>query len=76
MSLNKCKNCGCEDSFLTSPAPCPTPTGCADPLTCIETIDAACVIYSGDPIMCGNEVVVPSNVTMAEALVAIANFYC
>lgn len=75
MALNKCKNCGCDDALVT-PAPCPTPGGCPDQFVCSETFDAACVIYTGDPIYCGEEIVVPSNVTMAEALVAIVNFYC
>ena len=76
MALNKCKNCGCDDALVT-PAPCPTPGGCpSDQYVCSETFDAACVVYTGDPIMCGEEVVVPSNITMAEALVAIVNFYC
>lgn len=75
MSLNKCQNCGCE-SALVSPAPCPTPGGCPDQIVCSETFNSDCVVYTGDPIMCGEEVVVPSNVTMTEALIAIVNFYC
>jgi hypothetical protein len=52
MSLNKCKNCGCEDALVTLP-PCPTPAGCPDPEPCSEVFNAECVIYTGDVLTPG-----------------------
>lgn len=73
---NTCKKCGCEDTFMPSPAPCPTSVGCPDPEPCSETFDSQCIIYTGAPIMCGQEVIVPTNTTMADALAAIVNAFC
>ena len=58
MSINRCSNCGCEDSFLTSPPPCPTPAGCPDPIPCQEVLSSDCIIYTGPDILCNNDVVV------------------
>ena len=71
-----CKKCGCSDSALTSPAPCPTPIGCPDPLTCSEVFDAECVVYTGAPITCGQDVVVPTDTNMAQALQLIVAYFC
>lgn len=73
---NKCKKCGCEDSFMTSPAPCPTPIGCPNPEPCSEVLDAQCVIYTGENIICNNDVVVPTNTSMADALKLIVDYFC
>jgi len=73
---NKCAKCGCKDSFLTSPPPCPTPNGCPDPVPCQEVLSSDCVIYTGDPIMCDDIVIIPSDSTMTEALIALADFMC
>jgi hypothetical protein len=75
MSLNKCKNCGCEDGLVTLP-PCPTPAGCADPEPCSEVFDSQCIIYTGDPIICNGDTVVPTNTNMAEALQLIVAYFC
>jgi hypothetical protein len=76
MSLNKCSNCGCDDSFLTSPAPCPTPAGCPTPVPCSEVFDAKCSIYTGVNITCNTDIVVPSGATLAEALQSIVTYFC
>ena len=72
-----CKNkpCGCEDGPLTTPAPC-NPIGCPDPYPCSEVIDAQCVIYSGDPIICDQDTVVATNDTVAVALQQIVDYLC
>ena len=69
-------DCGCKDSFLTTPAPCPTPDGCPDPQPCSEVFDAQCIVYTGDPIICGEDVVVPTNTNLAVALNLISTYYC
>lgn len=75
---NNCKDkkCGCQDTMLTSPAPCPTPAGCANPEPCSAVYDAQCVVYTGDPIMCGNVTLIPTNTNLAEALQLIATKIC
>lgn len=76
MAITKCSNCGCEDSFLTSPAPCPTPAGCPDPEPCYQVIDANCVTYSGSDIICDTNIVVAQNTSVAEGLQNLNTFYC
>jgi hypothetical protein len=71
-----CKECGCKDSFLVSPAPCPTPGSCPDPEPCSEVINAQCVVYTGEPIMCNLVEVVPTDTTMADALALIVAHFC
>jgi len=75
-NTNKCKTCGCDDSFMVSPAPCPTPAGCPTPQPCSEIFDAQCVRYTGAALTCGLDVVVPSNDTVAEALESIVDYVC
>jgi hypothetical protein len=76
MTTNKCKKCGCDDSFMVSPAPCPTPVGCPTPQPCSEIFDAQCVRYTGAALTCRLDVVVPSNDTVAEALESIVDYIC
>ena len=71
-----CKKCGCQDSFLTTPAPCPTPTACPDPEPCSEISYAQCNIYVGPDIVCNGDTVVPTNTNMAEALQLIVAYFC
>jgi hypothetical protein len=91
MTTNKCKKCGCDDSFMVSPAPCPTPVGCPTPQPCSEIFDAQCVRYTGLPLSCAvaqtfnaspnpNPVptgpIVNTNDTVAEALESIVDYIC
>jgi hypothetical protein len=71
-----CKKCGCSDNGLISPAPCPTPAGCPNPIACSEVFDAECVVYSGLPIECIQQVVVDTNTNLADAINAIISFFC
>ena len=75
-TTNTCKKCGCEDSFMPSPAPCPTPIGCPTPEPCSEVIDAQCVIYTGNNIVCGQDTVVTTNDNVAEAIENIVDYFC
>jgi hypothetical protein len=76
MAVTKCKNCGCQDSFLTSPAPCPTPAGCPSPEPCSEVFDSQCIIYTGDDIICNGTTIVTSNTNVDTALNEIADYFC
>lgn len=75
-TTNTCKKCGCEDSFMPSPAPCPTPIGCLNPEPCSEVLDSRCVIYSGANILCNATTLVTTNDSVAEALDSIINYFC
>lgn len=76
MSLNKCSNCGCDDSFLTSPAPCPTPAACPTPEPCSQVFDAECIVYTGADIDCGNVTVVATDTNVADALNDVVTYFC
>ncbi len=76
MSTTKCSNCGCEDSFLTSPAPCPTPAACPDPEPCYTVTDSQCTIYTGPDIDCGQDTVVAMNTSLADALNDVIAYFC
>ena len=83
MATNNCTNCGCtkpkcgcQDTMLTTPAPCPTPVGCPDPEPCSEVFDAQCVVYTGDSILCGQDIVVTTSSNVADALNDIVDYIC
>jgi hypothetical protein len=71
-----CKKCGCSDTGLITPLPCPTPLGCPNPEPCSEVLDAQCVVYSGLDIECIDQVVVATDTNLAEALNDIIAFFC
>jgi hypothetical protein len=69
-------NCGCKDSFLTSPPPCPTPVDCPAAQPCAEVFDAQCVVYTGLDIECGTDTVVATNDSVATALQNVVDYFC
>jgi hypothetical protein len=73
---NKCAKCGCKDSFLTSPPPCPTPAGCPDPIPCQEILSSDCIIYNGPNISCNETVVITSDSTWTELLEDLVAYFC
>jgi hypothetical protein len=90
-TTNTCKKCGYQDSFMVSPAPCPTPVGCPTPQPCSEVFDAQCVRYTGLPLSCTvaqtfnaspnpnpapTGPIVNTNDTVAEALESIVDYIC
>jgi hypothetical protein len=74
-TLNKCANCGCEDSFLTTPPPCPTAVACPTEV-CSNIQYAECTVYTGDIITCGEDTVVPSDTNLSAAINNIVDYYC
>ena len=76
MAITKCTKCGCEDHFLTSPAPCPTPAACPDPEPCSQVFDAQCVAYTGADIDCGDITVVATDTNIADALNDVVTYFC
>jgi hypothetical protein len=73
---NKCAKCGCKDSFLTSPPPCPTPQGCPDPIPCQEVLASDCIIYTGPDVLCNGDIVVYNDATWTEVLEDIVAYFC
>lgn len=69
-------DCGCKDSFLTTPSPCPTPDNCPEAQPCSEVFDAQCIVYTGDPIVCNDETVVDTNTNVADALQQVVTALC
>lgn len=69
-------NCGCGDSFLTTPPPCPTPVDCPTKQVCSEVFDAQCVVYTGPDLQCGLDDVVLTNTPLNLALEDIIGYFC
>ena len=69
-------SCGCGDSFLTTPPPCPTPVDCPEAQPCAEVFDAACVVYTGPNLQCGLDDVVLTNTPLNLALEDIIGYFC
>jgi hypothetical protein len=69
-------SCGCKDSFLTTPPPCPTPADCPDPQPCSESFDSQCVIYTAPDITCNTDIVVAQDSTVQTALQDIVEYFC
>jgi hypothetical protein len=73
--MNTCIKCGCDDAYPSLP-PCPTPVDCPNPQPCAEFFDAQCVVYTLPDIMCGLNIVVAQDSSIAEALESIVLFFC
>jgi hypothetical protein len=86
-----CNNltCGCKNSYLTTPPPCPTPVDCPETQPCSEVFPAECIIYTGDDIGCTvssnprlpgsptvSQTVVTQNSSVGQALQDIVNYFC
>lgn len=78
MACNNCgeekKNCGCTSEALSinqicNPIECP-----AD--ECSESFSASCIRYTGDDLICGNVIVVPTDSNVAQAISNIVSFIC
>ena len=69
-------NCGCQDSFLTTPPAVPTPGACPEAQPCSEVFDAECVKYTGEDILCLQNTLVSTNDSVADALVNIVEYFC
>lgn len=70
------QSCGCKDSYLTTPPPCPTPDDCPEAQPCSEVFDAQCIVYTGDDIVCDETTVVAQNTNVADALNQIVDYVC
>jgi len=73
--MNTCIKCGCDDAYPSLP-PCPTPVDCPNPQPCAEFFNAQCVRYTLPDIMCGLNIVVAQDSSIADALESIVLFFC
>jgi hypothetical protein len=73
--MNTCIKCGCQDAYPSLP-PCPTPAACPNPQPCSEVFDAQCIVFTLPDILCGLDVVVAEDSSVAEALDSIVSFFC
>lgn len=77
---NNCKEhkvpCGCKDTGIVTPPPCGDGIECPDSNQCSETFDGDCIFYTGNPILCGEDEVVPTNIPVSEALTLITDYFC
>jgi len=69
-------SCGCKDTYLTTPPPCPTPVDCPEAQPCSEVFPAECIIYTGPNILCNQDIVVTTNDSVSDALVSIVDKFC
>lgn len=66
----KTKKCGCLDTGLTTPSPCPHDIyQCPNPDPCPETFSDCCVIHDGDPIV---DIGINQGMTLCEILQLMA----
>lgn len=68
--------CGCQDKALTSAPVFPAPLPCPNPEPCSEGFNSKCVYYTGDDILCGNDIVVHQDDTVDTALNDIVDYFC
>jgi hypothetical protein len=73
--MNTCIKCGCQDAYPSLP-PCPTPAACPNPQPCAEVFDAQCIVFTLPDILCGEDIVVNQDDTIAEALDGIVSYFC
>jgi hypothetical protein len=67
--------CGCKDKGLLTPPPCGDGIDC-EGTPCSETFDAQCTFYTGEPILCGEDEVVTTNMSLSEAMAAVVAYFC
>lgn len=69
-------DCGCKDTYLTTPPACPTPEDCPEAQPCAYITDAACVAYNGEDVSCNNEIVIESGDRLDVVIGKIVDYFC
>jgi hypothetical protein len=72
---NKCKDCGCQDTFLPV-GPCSDPALCPPADKCDNTFDLGCVNYTGEPLTCGGQTLLDTNDSLETGLLNITDKIC
>jgi hypothetical protein len=68
-------NCGCEKPY-TTPAPCPPGEPCAEAQPCSSYTDAECVIYTGEDLICNEEVIIENGELLSKSLEKLVDKLC
>ena len=83
MSNNNCTNCneasvpcGCKDAGILTPPPCGPGVDCPEGTPCSEIYPLECTSMTGDPILCGEEVVIESGLSVTQAFVSMIAWFC
>jgi len=72
---NKCKDCGCDDPNVL--IPCLDQTGCPEPDKCDgNKFDLGCINYTGEPVVCGGQVLLDTNESLESGLLHITDKIC
>lgn len=67
-----CNGCDCGPS---TPEPCLIPPPiCPDPQPCDEYVDAQCVIYNGEDIICNGQIILASGTSVTQALLDLLDY--
>lgn len=77
-SIKKCKHkykCGCE-KYLTTPPSCPPSEPCEDYQPCSYYTDAQCVIYTGEDLICKEEVIIEKGELLSKSLEKLVDKLC
>jgi hypothetical protein len=69
-------DCGCKDKYLTTPAPCPPGEPCEDAQPCSSYTNAQCVIYTGEDIICDEQVVIENGALLNDILAELVLRIC
>lgn len=72
---NKCKDCGCQDTFLPV-GPCSDPALCPPADKCDNTFDLGCVNYTGELLTCGGQTLLDTNDSLETGLLNITDKIC
>jgi hypothetical protein len=86
MACNTCNcqttPCGCEKG-LTTPPPCSVNTAfCPVPNPCAEEFSSDCIVYTGPELLCGDNPltvltsIIPTGISVSEALQILVNYVC
>jgi hypothetical protein len=56
--------CGCEEAICPSPQPC------------TEITDSKCIIYTDEPLQCGQDTIVQTNTSLSLVIKAVVDYVC
>lgn len=77
---NRCTHiepgCGCVDAPMTTPPACPPSAPCPEAQPCSSYTDAECVIYTGEDILCNEQVIAEQNQPLSEILANLTALAC
>jgi len=77
---NRCTHtepgCGCVDAPMTTPPACPPSAPCPEAQPCTSYTDAQCIVYTGEDIVCNEQVIAEQNQPLSEILQNLTDLAC